>query len=167
MRRATVLLLALSAAAQDGPAQRLTDPDPVVRAEAAKELGREGPKAAAAVPALETALRDPDREVRRAAAWALERIRPPDTATDPAALASQGKAFADEAVALYNRWVLEDQAFSDEDLEKLIDLLLKASKCYGRAAELNDDPAYSAPIRGLAKKTGNAMFERERRKFAK
>jgi len=164
MRWAALLLVVLPVLAQG--ADRLSDADPAVRAEAARELGRLGSKASGSIPALEAALRDSDREVRRAAAWALERIRPPEKATDAAALASQGKAFADEATELYNRWVL-DENFSDEDLDRLIDLLHKASDCYGRAAELDDNPAYSAPINRLAKKTGNTMLERDKRRLAK
>jgi HEAT repeat protein len=168
MRWAAFLLLSLPLLAQEAdPVKRLSDADPLVRAEAARELGRQGPKAVAAVPALEAALGDPDREVRRAAAWALERIRPPEKATDAATLGTQGKAFADEANTLYNKWVLDGENFTDDELDRLIDLLKKASECYGRAAELDENPAYSAPINRLAKKTGNAMLERDKRRFAK
>lgn len=168
MRWAALLLLALPLSAEDAdPAKRLGDADAAVRAEAARELGQLGGKASGAIPALETALGDPDREVRRAAAWALERIRPPEKATDPASLGTQGKAFADEANALYNKWVLEDDKFTDDELDKLIDLLRKASECYGRAAELDESPTYTAPINRLAKRTGNAMLERDRRRFAR
>jgi len=167
MRWALVFLLfALPALAQDA-AGRLGDPDPAVRAEAAREMGRLGAKGADHIPALEAALKDPDRDVRRAAAWALERVRPPETANDAASLAAQGKQFADEAIALYNRWILDEKGFADDDLDRLIDLLKKASHCYGRAAELDDDPAYFAPIKGLARKTGGAMLERDRRRNTK
>jgi len=167
MRWALVFLMfALPAFPQDA-AGRLGDPDPAVRAEAAREIGRLGAKGVDHIPALEAALKDPDREVRRAAAWALERVRPPETANDAASLAAQGKQFADEAIALYHRWVLDEKGFPDEDLDRLIDLLKKASHCYGRAAELDDDPAYFAPIKGLARKTGGAMLERDRRRNTK
>ena len=55
------------------------------RRAAAQALGRLGPTAAAAVPALVRALSDSDWEVRQAAAWALGRIGPV-VATDRAAV---------------------------------------------------------------------------------
>lgn len=163
MRWALLIVFALPAFAQDARS-RLKDPDPAVRAEAARELGRA--KATDAIPDLEAALQDPDREVRRAAAWALERIRPPETGTDAASLASQGKQFADQANELYNKWVLDDK-FPDESLEELLALLRKAYACYGRAAELDDDPAYFAPIGRISKKIGNVELELQRRRYAK
>jgi len=168
MRWAALLLLALPLLAQGSdPAERLSDADPAVRAAAARELGQQGGKAAAAIPALEAALHDADREVRRAAAWALERIRPPEKAADAATLGSQAKQYADEAIALYNKWVLAGDDFTDDELDRMIELLKKASDYYGRAAELDDNPAYTAPVNRLAKKTGNAMLERDKRRFRK
>jgi len=52
----------------------LTDPDEVIRGEAARTLGEIGPGAQTAVPALIELLRDTDRSVRREAAHALGRI---------------------------------------------------------------------------------------------
>lgn len=54
----------------------LKDPDPSVRAAAARALGRMGRVAASAAPSLEPLLADPDPDVRRAAAEALGRIAP-------------------------------------------------------------------------------------------
>ena len=55
----------------------LQDPDDTIRLRAAKILGRFGPSAASAIPALEAALGDEDRDVRRSAMDALNRISPP------------------------------------------------------------------------------------------
>jgi len=54
----------------------VSDPDPAVRQTAADLLGRFGPAAVAAVPALRRALDDSDAEVRRAATDALLSIQP-------------------------------------------------------------------------------------------
>lgn len=52
----------------------LTDPDPLVRANAARALARLGVPAAFTVPQIEALLTDPDPDVRRAAAEALQRL---------------------------------------------------------------------------------------------
>jgi len=54
--------------------EALKDPDSSVRANAARELGKIGPDAKAAVPVLIKALKDSDENVRRAAESALENI---------------------------------------------------------------------------------------------
>lgn len=56
---------------------RLRDPDPVLRTQAAKELGKLGPRAAPASDALAGLLRDADPMVRGMAAAALGKIGPP------------------------------------------------------------------------------------------
>ena len=63
---------------------QLQDPDVEVRSRAAEALGKIGPEAAAAVPALTTALQDPDVDVRMEAAWALGCIGPEAAAAAPA-----------------------------------------------------------------------------------
>jgi len=56
---------------------------PTVRRWAAKMLGRMGPCAKSAIPALEEKLKDSDLEVRKAAAEALQRVRqPPKPSTE-------------------------------------------------------------------------------------
>jgi len=55
----------------------LQDPDDTVRLRAATILGRLGPAAVSAVPALEAALSDSDRDVKRAVTEALNKISPP------------------------------------------------------------------------------------------
>jgi HEAT repeat protein len=54
----------------------LADESPKVRWSAARSLGRIGPQASAAVPALIEALKDEDESVRMFAAWALPRVGP-------------------------------------------------------------------------------------------
>lgn len=56
--------------------ETLRDPDPSIRAQAAKAFARMGPKAAPAVPELILALNDDEREVRQGAARALGQIGP-------------------------------------------------------------------------------------------
>ncbi|MDJ0976003.1 MAG: HEAT repeat domain-containing protein [Planctomycetota bacterium] len=56
---------------------RLADPDPVVRTQAAKELGKRGPDAAEAGQALALLIADPDPMARSMAAAALGKIGPP------------------------------------------------------------------------------------------
>jgi HEAT repeat protein len=67
--------------ADDGPppeiaelVARLSDADPARRLAAARALGELGPRAAAAVSALEAAITDDDGDVCNAAAQALSRI---------------------------------------------------------------------------------------------
>jgi HEAT repeat protein len=54
----------------------LGDSEAMARRHAAESLGRLGPLAKPAVPALKAALKDPDDDVQAAAAAALERIEP-------------------------------------------------------------------------------------------
>jgi HEAT repeat protein len=54
----------------------LLEPDEYVRLKAARALGKLGPKAISALPALQAALDDPDLEVRRAVVDAIQRISP-------------------------------------------------------------------------------------------
>lgn len=56
-------------------AQALKDKDKVARRVAAKALGKIGPAAKAAVPALTEALKDKDEDVRREAAKALKKLQ--------------------------------------------------------------------------------------------
>jgi len=72
--------------AADEPARKIAvlvemlgDEEAWLRATAAENLGRMGPAAKAAVPALRKALGDEDRRVRAAAFDALTRIEPPPT----------------------------------------------------------------------------------------
>lgn len=58
----------------DALRQHLGDPDPVIRTQAAKELGKLGPAAASAADSLEPLLADPDPMVRGMAAAALGKI---------------------------------------------------------------------------------------------
>lgn len=60
----------------------LADPSPIVRASAARALGRFGPEAAAATSTLIQAVNDPEAMVRDAAARALGRIRKPASQGD-------------------------------------------------------------------------------------
>ncbi len=62
----------------------LSDPNPRVRAEAARALSRIGSAAQAAVPQLIEQLQDPDRDVRQAAARALGQIGPAAAPAVPA-----------------------------------------------------------------------------------
>jgi HEAT repeat protein len=62
----------------------LNDPNPRVRAEAARALARIGPEATEAVPALIARLDDPDEEVRQAAARALGQVGPAAATAVPA-----------------------------------------------------------------------------------
>ena len=55
----------------------LKDPDDGVRLNAVRTLGKFGPAAAAALPALEPLLTDPDKDVRRAAAEAMLKLAGP------------------------------------------------------------------------------------------
>ena len=56
---------------------QLTAPNADTRLQAAEALGKIGPPAKAAIPALEKACQDPDERVRRKAWWALSQIRRP------------------------------------------------------------------------------------------
>ncbi|HEY4312630.1 MAG TPA: HEAT repeat domain-containing protein [Pirellulales bacterium] len=62
----------------------LNDPNPRVRAEAARALARIGPEAKEAVPALVARLDDPDDDVRQAAARALGQVGPAAASAVPA-----------------------------------------------------------------------------------
>ena len=55
----------------------LIDPDDAIRLQAVRALGKFGPAAAGAVPALEARLNDADKDVRKAVTDALARISPP------------------------------------------------------------------------------------------
>jgi HEAT repeat protein len=70
--RAKALLSILRSSGSDEPRWPASE----CRAEAARALGRMGPEAAVAVPALREALQDPDPKVRKAAAEALRAIEP-------------------------------------------------------------------------------------------
>ena len=54
----------------------LQDPDETIRLRAALILGKHGPAAISALPALESALNDSDRDVKRAIIDAINRISP-------------------------------------------------------------------------------------------
>jgi HEAT repeat protein len=75
-----------------GATRALSDPDPVVRGLAARELRSMGAAAAPAVDALAARLTDPDRVVRMAAAEALAAIGPKAAPAVPALVAAAGKA---------------------------------------------------------------------------
>ncbi|HVU87244.1 MAG TPA: HEAT repeat domain-containing protein [Pirellulales bacterium] len=62
----------------------LDDPNPRVRAEAARALARIGPEATEAVPALMARLDDPDEDVRQASARALGQVGPAAAPAVPA-----------------------------------------------------------------------------------
>ena len=62
--------------ARQGQIKALQDKDPDVRCTAATVLGKYGPEAKEAVPALTAALKDEDKHVREAVAYALGRIGP-------------------------------------------------------------------------------------------
>ena len=64
--------------------QALTKPSIMVQPRVAYVLGRMGPKARDAVPALRQASRDRNESVRKAAEWALEQILPPAKSTPQA-----------------------------------------------------------------------------------
>jgi HEAT repeat protein len=55
----------------------LDTPDPLVRQASAQALGRFGPAARDAVPALQGLLKDSDADVRQAATEALLNVAPP------------------------------------------------------------------------------------------
>ena len=59
-----------------GLTESLKSPDPAVRYDAVRHLGKYGSEAKDAVPALTTALADRDSAVRMAAAYALAKIGP-------------------------------------------------------------------------------------------
>ncbi len=73
-----VLLLASTLTAQETRVNelinQLKDKNYRVRYRAADALGKQGPAASAAVPALRKALKDPDRDVRKAATRALVKM---------------------------------------------------------------------------------------------
>jgi hypothetical protein len=75
-----------------GATRALSDPDPVVRGLAARELGKMGAAAAPAVDALAARLKDSDRVVRMAAAEALAAIGPKAAPAVPALVAAAGVA---------------------------------------------------------------------------
>ena len=55
----------------------LRDPDDAIRLQAVRALGKLGPTAGSAAPALEPLLADPEKDIRKATADALGRISPP------------------------------------------------------------------------------------------
>jgi len=75
-RRAAVEALGLlGSAGMERLIRTLEDPSAEVRAAAARELGRLGPEASQAEPALVKVLGDSEAAVREAAAWALKQLR--------------------------------------------------------------------------------------------
>lgn len=84
-------LAAESTGGQEGPVadwvNKLSSPLPAVRIAAAEGLGKLGPSASAAVPALRRALDDSEVVVRNNAAWALGKIANPSSEIVPALVA--------------------------------------------------------------------------------
>jgi hypothetical protein len=83
--------------------ERLTNADLNVRSEAATAVGKIGPDARDAVPALTALLQDPNEEVRKVAATALEKINPVKVADQSIAPETHGDTLHKPAPA--------DQAF--------------------------------------------------------
>jgi HEAT repeat protein len=94
MKRCSVIVFVLLAAGcgkgedkaytVSGLLEMLKDQDPKVRYTAVSHLGKFGPTAKEAVPALTATLKDPDTSVRIGATYALARIGPDAEAAVPA-----------------------------------------------------------------------------------
>jgi HEAT repeat protein len=145
----------------------LESDDATVRTEAARELGRLGSKAEAAVPDLEAALEDPDRQVRRAAAWALERIRKPESAKSASALAAEARELAEKAKPLWTKFVMDYDNLTDLELDELISLFERAIDLYAQSIEIEDNPGCNSALLLLARHSRQAMLGREQRRYAK
>ena len=100
------------------PIEALQDPDAAVRLEAARAIGKLGPKAQSAVPALVKALGDDDADVRAGAARAIGAIGPAAKSAVPALL----EALKDQGYFLGARgelpsevpvWVAVSEALGD------------------------------------------------------